>query len=287
MNIENEQLARIYAHGIMNKKDGERLQGAIQYGGKDYLENDVLVVRKPYTSLQSELTYTVFERLRAGLDMPSIFGASNASREQAKVWGLLEEYNRNNPNEQVDLKHLSHSLGVSSTKNAMNWANYKGMQFDNTTLNANTVGTSYPMTNNTIGGRLSFGLYDQGYTEKASSLFRDGKVEYAVAPGDIVGTGLGLPYLPGSWSIGIGNTNTTGDNLPRIPGRILTGDHNTAYYKDDTVIKFLSTDKQGRVLKEKVDSIKNYQKDIWKHTEPKTNTIHFSNEKLLKDKEDE
>lgn len=49
MNIENEQLARMYAHGIMNKKDGERLQGAIQYGGKDYLENDVLVVRKPYT----------------------------------------------------------------------------------------------------------------------------------------------------------------------------------------------------------------------------------------------
>ncbi|HHW7520702.1 TPA: hypothetical protein ACU18R_002464, partial [Mannheimia haemolytica] len=130
----------------------------------------------------------------------------------------MEEYNRNNPNAQVDLKHLSHSLGVSSSKNAMNWANYKGMQFDNTTLTANTVGTSYPMTNNTIGGRLSFGLYDQGYTEKASSLFRDGKVEYAVAPGDIVGTGLGLPYLLGSWSIGIGNTDTTGDDFPRMPG---------------------------------------------------------------------
>lgn len=34
---------------------------------------------KPFTSVQSELTYTVFERLRAGLDMPRIFGASNAS----------------------------------------------------------------------------------------------------------------------------------------------------------------------------------------------------------------
>lgn len=48
--------------------------------------------------------------------MPSIFGASNASREQAKVWGLLEEYNRNNPDAQVDLKHLSHSLGVQAQR---------------------------------------------------------------------------------------------------------------------------------------------------------------------------
>ena len=87
----------------------------------------------------------MFERLRAGIDAPAIFGASNASREQAKIWGLLEEYNRNNPNAQVDLKHLSHSLGVSSTKNAMNWASYKGMKFDNTTFKANTVGTSYPI----------------------------------------------------------------------------------------------------------------------------------------------
>ncbi|RRN02642.1 hypothetical protein EIM44_07740 [Bibersteinia trehalosi] len=265
----------------MNKKDGERLQGAIQYGGKDYLENDVLVVRKPYTPLQSELTYTVFERLRAGLDMPSIFGASNASREQAKVWGLLEEYNRNNPNAQVDLKHLSHSLGVSSSKNAMNWANYKGMQFDNTTLNANTVGTSYPMTNNTIGGRLSFGLYDQGYSEKAVSLFRNGKVEYAVAPGDIVGTGLGLPYLPGSWSLGIGNTDTTGDNFPRMPGRILTGDHNVAYYKDEAVINFLNPLNTKKNESNRKDII-NYQQKVWGQVSPKTKVIELNDKVLLK-----
>lgn len=119
------------------------------------------------------------------------------------------------------------------------------------------------MTNKTIGGRLSFGLYDQGYTEKASSLFRDGKVEYAVAPGDIVGTGLGLPYLPGSWSIGIGNTNTTGDNFSRVPGGILTGDHNTAYYKDETVINFLNTG-------DKEKEIKDYHYKIWGGMGPKT-----------------
>ena len=44
------------------------------------------------------------------------------------------------------------SMGVSSTKNAMNWADYKGMRFEHTHLDANTVGTSYPMRNSTIGG---------------------------------------------------------------------------------------------------------------------------------------
>ncbi|MBN6711961.1 hemagglutinin repeat-containing protein [Haemophilus haemoglobinophilus] len=173
-------LVRMYAHGIMNTNDQDRLAGSIQYGGKDYLENDVLVVRKPYSSIGAELVFTVFERFRAGLNMPSIFGASNASREQTKIWGLLEQYNKNNPDNKVDLKHLSHSLGVSSTKNAMNWASYKDMKFDNTRLEADTVGTSYPMRNNTIGGVLSGGLYDQGYTEKASELFKNGYVEYSM-----------------------------------------------------------------------------------------------------------
>lgn len=70
----------MYAHGIFNKNDEDRLKGAIQYGGKDYLNNNVLVVRKPYSSMIAEATFTVFERFRAGVDMPSIFGASNASR---------------------------------------------------------------------------------------------------------------------------------------------------------------------------------------------------------------
>ncbi|MDP0318770.1 hypothetical protein Q7Z28_11625, partial [Glaesserella parasuis] len=231
--------------------------------------------------------FTVFERLRAGIDAPAIFGASNASREQAKIWGLLEKYNRNNPNAQVDLKHLSHSLGVSSTKNAMNWASYKGMKFDNTTFKADTVGTSYPMTNNTLGGRLSFGLYDQGYTEKASGLFRDGKVEYAIAPRDIVGTGVQLPWVPGAFSLGIGNTNTTGSNTMGIPlWGIFTGDHTKAYYKDERVIDFLNPsngEKSDRNRKE----IINYQQKIWGKIGPKTKTIEFNNKPLIKNGENE
>ncbi|MDG6448534.1 hypothetical protein QAY99_07290 [Glaesserella parasuis] len=144
----------------------------------------------------------------------------------------------------------------------MNWASYKGMQLNNTTLNENTVGTSYPMTNNTLGGRLSFGLYDQGYTEKASGLFRDGKVEYAVAPRDIVGTGVQLPWVPGAFSVGIGNTNTTGSNTTGIPlWGILVGDHTKAYYKDERVINFLYpvVKDNGRARNE----IINYQNKVW------------------------
>ena len=34
----------------------------------------------------------------------------------------------------------------------MNWADYKGMRFDQTHLDANAVGTSYPMRNSTLEG---------------------------------------------------------------------------------------------------------------------------------------
>ncbi|MDH3000046.1 hypothetical protein A1D23_00510 [Chelonobacter oris] len=139
---EAELLSRSYVHGIMNTSDQDRTTGAIQYGGKEFLNNDVLIVRKPYSSLPAELVYTIFERLRGGLDMPSVFGASNASRDQSKIWGLLDEYNRQNPTDQINLSLANHSLGASSTKNAMNWANYEGMTFKNTTLNAYVVGTS-------------------------------------------------------------------------------------------------------------------------------------------------
>ncbi|MFC0308679.1 hemagglutinin repeat-containing protein [Gallibacterium trehalosifermentans] len=275
---EAEVLSRMYAHGIMNTSDMDRLKGAIQYGGKDYLDNDVLVVIKPFTSIRSELTFTIFERLRAGLNMPSIFGASNASREQVKIWNLLEEYNRNNPNDPVSLKHLAHSLGVSSTKNAMNWASYQGTTFTHTTLDANTIGTSYPMTNNTFGGRLSMGLYDQGYSEKASELFRDGSVAYAVAPRDIVATGIGLPFVPGSLSLGIGNTDTTGSNSTGIPlWDLITGHHTKAYYRDEESIRFLNTDRERIVDLKKIKEIETYQKRIWGKIGPRIEKIEFNN----------
>ncbi|MDY4279477.1 MAG: hypothetical protein SOX56_00015, partial [[Pasteurella] mairii] len=184
----------------------DRINGAIQYSGKDILNNVSVVVRKPYAGLAEEMTYTLFERLRAGIDLPSLFGASNASRDQAMIWDKLNTYNAQNPNTGVSLDHVAHSLGASSSKNAMNWAKSQGMKLDNTTLKSYVAGTSYPITNSTILGKLSLGVLDQGYVEKAASLFKNGQVEYAIAPRDTVATGIGLPWQMGSLSFGIGNT---------------------------------------------------------------------------------
>ncbi|MFA9500275.1 hypothetical protein ACERCG_07615 [Mannheimia sp. E30BD] len=89
---------------------------------------------KPYAGLAEEMTFTIFERLRAGLDIPSVFGSSNASRDQATIWDKLNLYNAKNPYERVSLDHVAHSLGASSTKNAMNWAGYKDIDLNETTL---------------------------------------------------------------------------------------------------------------------------------------------------------
>ncbi|MEH8046229.1 hypothetical protein, partial [Gallibacterium anatis] len=241
---------------------------------KEYLNNDTLIVRRAYSSLPAELTFTIFERLRGGLDMPSIFGASNASRDQAKIWGLVDEYNRQNPTNRVNLSPVNHSLGASGTKNAMNWAKHEGMSFKNTTLNAYIVGTSYPITNDTLGSKLTGGLYDKGYTETAAGLFKDGSVEYASAPRDIVATGINLPFVPGSLSIGIGNTNTTGDNSVGIPlWDMLMGNHTEAYYRDEEVIDFLYPIKEANTKKK---DIINYQKNIWEQIGPKTEIINFN-----------
>lgn len=149
--------------------------------------------------------------------------------------------------------------------------------FDYTTLDANTVGTSYPITSNTLGAKLTGGLYNQGYTEKASQLFKDGSVTYAVAPRDAVGTGISLPWVPGSWSFGVGNTDTTGNNTTGIPlWGIFTGDHTKAYYKDEDVIRFTSSNEE--IYKESI----NYQEKIWGQVGPKTETINFNNKKFFK-----
>lgn len=272
---EAEQLARMYAHGIFNTNDEERITGAIQYGGKDYLDNDALVVKRNYTNPLTELSFTAFERIRAGINLPTIFGASNASRDQAKIWSLLDEYNKRHPKDQVELTHFAHSLGVSGMVNAMNWAKHKNIDLSHTKLNGNTVGTSYPMTNKTIGGMLSLGHYEQGYKEKAEELFNGGNVSYAVAPRDIVGTGINLPFVPGKFSIGIGNTDTTGDNYSGIPLiDMFRGAHNKAYYKDEKVINFLyPLFKDGGITRNKVI---NYQYDTWGQIGPKTQKIEIN-----------
>lgn len=181
---------------------------------------------------------------------------------------------------------MAHSLGASSTKNAMNWANYQGLSFDDTRAYLYVAGTSYPITNNTIGGRLSLGSYTEGYTETAAGLFKAGEVKYTVAPGDNVGTGIGLPWVSGTLGLGIGNTSATGgrDGF-RIPiWGLLSGDHTEAYYRDRESIEFLNTDSKGNINQKNIDNIITYQDRLWGDKKPKTQRIQFENNKIIGDK---
>ncbi|QLB12891.1 hypothetical protein EV697_10828 [Bisgaardia hudsonensis] len=136
------------------------------------------------------------------------------------------------------------------------------------------------MRNHTIAGTLSGGFHDQGYTEKASKLFNEGSIEYAVAPRDIVATGIGLPYVSGKFSLGIGNTDTTGSNATGIPlWGIFSGDHTIAYYKDEEVISFLKPPKEDDG-KARLDII-NYQNKVWGQIGPKTKIINFGNGSII------
>ncbi|MDG6477069.1 hypothetical protein, partial [Glaesserella parasuis] len=64
------------------------------------------------------------------------------------------------------------------------------------------------------------------------------------------------------------------------------GDHTKAYYKDERVINFLNTDKEG-INRENIDKIKDYQKNTWGKIGPKTKTIEFNNKPLIKNGENE
>ena len=82
--------------------------------------------------------------------------------------------------------------------------------------------------------------------------------------------------MPGKFSIGIGNTNTTGNNTSGIPLiDMLRGAHNKAYYKDKRVIEFLYPQNQNNKSQE-MESIINYQKTVWVNIGPSFNTIKLN-----------
>ncbi|MEH8098224.1 hypothetical protein, partial [Gallibacterium anatis] len=117
---------------------------------------------------------------------------------------------------------------------------------------------------------------------------RDGSVEYASAPRDIVATGINLPFVPGSLSIGIGNTNTTGDNSVGIPlWDMLMGNHTEAYYRDEEIIDFLyPKDPISLTENQKAKDIKVYQSKLWGQIGPKTKHINFNREVFFNNQED-
>ncbi|WP_245189288.1 hemagglutinin repeat-containing protein [Mannheimia sp. ZY171111] len=232
---EAELVSRMYVHGIFNMNDNERIEGGILYGGSDVLNNSSLIVRKPYAGLTEEITFTVFERLRAGFNLPSVFGASNASRDQVTIWNKLNEYNQNNPNTEIDLKHIAHSLGVSSTKNAMNWADYQKVSLDNLNANLTALGTSYPIHSD----------LQTGYFDKAKGLFGKTKLDYSIAPRDCVGTCLLIGRTPST----AGNTDIGIPLIDLLP-------HHGSYIRDKVVFDFYFKNLPSKKYEEKLNSLK-------------------------------
>ncbi|WP_439328285.1 hemagglutinin repeat-containing protein, partial [Lonepinella sp. BR2357] len=214
---EAEILSRMYVHGIFNTTDEDRTEGGILYSGKDTLNNASIIVRKPYVGVAEEVTYTIFERLRAGANLPSLFGASNASRDQVTIWDKLNQYNQENANDKVNLTHVAHSLGVSSTKNAINWANYQHTNLKETKANLTALGTSYPI----------YSDIETGYFDSASGLFGKTRLDYAIAPQDCVGTCLL-----------IGRTNSTAENTKVGVPLVDLLSHHISYVKDRDVLNF-------------------------------------------------
>ena len=96
-----------------------------------------------------------------------------------------------------------------------------------------------------------------------------------------MGTGLGLPWIPGTFSLGIGNTNTTGSNATGIPlWGILAGDHTKAYYKDENSMQFLNKNKDGTLNQYNIKNIIKYQEKVWGRIGPKTKGFRFNSEKI-------
>ncbi|QLB12889.1 hypothetical protein EV697_10826 [Bisgaardia hudsonensis] len=138
------------------------------------------------------------------------------------------------------------------------------------------------MQSNSLVNKLTLGRVEKSYVDSAAELFGKGQVSYTAAPADVVATGIGLPYVSGKFSLGIGNTDTTGSNATGIPlWGIFSGDHTTAYYKDKDVIDFLKIEDKDR------KKIKNYQNKVWRQMGPKTKVINFSNSKIIESNQED
>lgn len=128
----------------------------------------------------------LFKRLKAGLDldMPSIFGASNATREHAQINKKLGEYNAHKIAQgktPINANNVAHSLGVSGNKNMLNWSEYIGNEYKNMKINFLHLGGSYPSAE---------------IDKQAKERFGSVNTEYHGVKGDFVYSGIG------GWFIG-------------------------------------------------------------------------------------
>lgn len=135
--------------------------------------------------------------------MPSIFGASNATRDHAQIAKKLDEYNayaKAHGEKEYTLKNVAHSLGVSGNKNMLNWSAYLGQSYNNTNVEYLHLGGSYPSIE---------------IDKQSRDLFAEVKTQYHGVKGDFVYEGLPILRNLGLGMIGNNPNAVSGeDKLP-------------------------------------------------------------------------
>lgn len=177
-------LSKVATAGMLNLNREDKVSSAILYD-KDLssIDETAIILNRGSTNYLNEFIFTGFERFRAWANLPSVFGASNATRDHAQITKKLNEYNAHRiaqGKEPISANNVAHSLGVSGNKNMLNWSEYVGNRYDNTKVNFLHLGGSYP---------------SEGVDKQAKQLFGGVNTEYHGVKGDVVYSGLGGLFI--------------------------------------------------------------------------------------------
>ena len=224
-------LSKVATAGMLNLKREDKVSSAILYD-KDLssIDETAVILNRGSTNYLNEFIFTGFERFRAWANLPSVFGASNATRDHAQITKKLNEYNAHRiaqGKEAISANNVAHSLGVSGNKNMLNWSEYVGNRYDNTKVNFLHLGGSYP---------------SEGVNKQAKRLFGGVNTEYHGVKGDVVYSGLGGLF--------IGNN----PNAKQVEGLSFGQAHSEANQniKNIKYIKYIETDLNEIQKKEKL-----------------------------------
>ena len=177
-------LSKVATAGMLNLNREDKVSSAILYD-KDLssIDETAVILNRGSTNYLNEFIFTGFERFRAWANLPSVFGASNATRDHAQITKKLNEYNAHRiaqGKEPISANNVAHSLGVSGNKNMLNWSEYVGNRYDNTKVNFLHLGGSYP---------------SEQVDKQAKQLFGGVNTEYHGVKGDAVYSGLGGLFI--------------------------------------------------------------------------------------------
>ncbi|POY45256.1 hypothetical protein C3007_01385 [Avibacterium gallinarum] len=190
-------LSKVATAGMLNLSREEKVSSAILYD-KDLpsIKDTALILNRGSAGVLNEVLFTGFERFRAWANMPSLFGASNATRDHAQIAKKLDEYNayaKSQGAKTYTFENVAHSLGVSGNKNMLNWSAHLGQKYEHTDVEYLHLGGSYPSSE---------------VDKQSRELFKGVKTQYLGVERDVVYEGIPILRNLGLGMIG-NNPNAT------------------------------------------------------------------------------